>query len=110
MEYHSFLLLIKKMLKCFVILFPSLYGVIFFLTKICNFEGLTEKQTSFRLLTEYHSFLSKTSSKNVVVIRTAIFPSPYGVIFTLTLRDKILMMYVYKFPSPCGVIFILIKM
>ena len=40
-------------------------------------------------------------------ISVNMFPSPYGVIFTLTLRDKILMMYVYKFPSPCGVIFIL---
>ena len=44
--------------------FPSLYGVIFILTKICNFEGLTEKQTSFRLLTELYSFLKKIFEYN----------------------------------------------
>ena len=60
---------------------------------------------------EYHSFLSKTSSKNVVVIRTAIFPSPYGVIFILTIANylRTTRFLAFTFPSPYGVSFILIQ-
>ena len=70
------------------------------------------KMKSFRLLAEYHSFLSAD-----VVLDTMgayvhyMFPSPCGVSFILirvicsSLNDR----NIYKFPSPCGVSFILIN-
>ena len=61
---------------------------------------------SFRLLTEYHSFL--LSYNNPLEILKAKFPSPYGVSFILI--SILIVLYIFlikKFPSPYGVSFIL---
>ena len=57
-EYHSFLLTPRNpMLNRIYLLFPSPYGVSFILIgKNWDFSSTTSKH-SFRLLTEYHSFL-----------------------------------------------------
>ena len=64
---------------------------------------------SFRLLTEYHSFLYDVVAvnHNLGVIE---FPSPYGVSFILiTFKNTtIIKNAVIEFPSPYGVSFILI--
>ena len=64
------------------------------------------KRTRFRLLTELYSFLFK---KDIEVIKSDIkFPSPYGVIFILTVGYNLFKdILLVKFPSPYGVIFIL---
>ena len=86
MEYHSFLLatLIASM---------ALY-----------------KANRFRLLMEYHSFLLMVGYNLFKDIMLVKFPSPYGVIFILT----ILFLFLFEkknriFPSPYRVIFILTR-
>ena len=57
-EIHSFLLLLSKSINVFTLLkFPSPYGVSFILINIKVVEEMAKNQYSFRLLTEYHSFL-----------------------------------------------------
>ena len=68
-----------------------------------------DSDNSFRLLTEYHSFLLHTSMdiKNMDMK----FPSPYGVSFILIILGEIKGIEIQalcKFPSPYGVSFILI--
>ena len=114
--------------------FPSPYGVSFILILLFYFNCFILSM-SFRLLTEYHSFLLKTVSihsfKREVSVslwsiihsyaddRTSVikfdinaFPSPYGVSFILI--DKITCMNIILeakgFPSPYGVSFILIQL
>ena len=56
---------------------------------------------------EYHSFLF---IDNYGVFEELVegFPSPYGVIFILTEKEKFGKFGKFKFPSPCGVSLILI--
>ena len=67
------------------------------------------QEKSFRLLTEYHSFLY-WGCKKYYNRRTSKFPSPYGVSFILMdILVKNIHSYLNKgFPSPYGVSFILI--
>ena len=63
---------------------------------------------SFRLLTEYHSFLyiAQVFLKKKAILR---FPSPYGVSFILMHNVlEALLLSLQEFPSPYGVSFILI--
>ena len=108
MEYHSFLstLGMKNILSLIIIEFPSPYGVIFILTELTQCYQDKQFLISFRLLTEYHSFLCETT----VLFKTTNykFPSPYGVSFILINNIvKKIQSTDQKFPSPCGVIFIL---
>ena len=66
-------------------------------------------EESFRLLTEYHSFLLKYSMLKDA-IKEIKFPSPYGVSFILINERLKLKAFksLLKFPSPYGVSFILI--
>ena len=65
---------------------------------------------SFRLLTEYHSFLFIIDEGEHLKANVIEFPSPYGVSFILILKHRIVWeQHHKKFPSPCGVSFILIK-
>ena len=61
-------------------MFPSPYGVSFILILNIEIDTITEKY-SFRLLTEYHSFLWYTYLYHKRGIH--LFPSPYGVSFIL---------------------------
>ena len=64
---------------------------------------------SFRLLTEYHSFLSKGGFKMKNLEKKLKFPSPYGVSFILIfIIFYVLIKINIMFPSPYGVSFILI--
>ena len=83
-EYHSFLLAFTK--KGYPAFwekgFPSPYGVSFILTYDFFDELYNHSKKSFRLLTEYHSFLLLGNIyENPELIK---FPSPYGVSFILT--------------------------
>ena len=64
----------------------------------------------FRLLTEYHSFLYMFQQL-VKILYFSLFPSPYGVSFILIFKKGIdfLLIICYMFPSPYGVSFILIS-
>ena len=62
---------------------------------------------SFRLLTEYHSFLLKTG-KDIIFQSYNSFPSPYGVSFILIHDLDRYQKEWLEFPSPYGVSFILI--
>ena len=78
---HSYELIITP-IKVYKIEFPSPYGVSFILIiklELC-YKSFYPK--SFRLLTEYRSFLSEvfTGTKNQEKLQ---FPSPYGVSFIL---------------------------
>ena len=74
-------------------------------------HSLQEYFESFRLLTEYHSFLFNQSLKNWTFKNFSIkFPSPYGVSFILIRLIIFLKCLVLQFPSPYGVSFILIKL
>ena len=84
--------------------FPSPYGVSFILIKQNKIIKGIHKY-SFRLLTEYHSFLF---SINVIFKSSYMFPSPYGVSFILIDNDNDYHVHCYQFPSPYGVSFILI--
>ena len=63
-----------------------------------------DQKRGFRLLTELYSFLRK--DMRLYYQTKDKFPSPYGVIFILTL-NKDLAQFQNEFPSPYGVIFIL---
>ena len=67
--------------------------------------------SSFRLLTELYSFLFYYIFETIRINTSFWFPSPYGVIFILTLYQQVckLLDYIHQFPSPYGVIFILTK-
>ena len=83
MEYHSFLhVKNEKIIKCI---------------KSC---------VSVSLRSYIHSYWSLAWSETTEAIA---FPSPYGVIFILTLWSKPSYDYedIMEFPSPCGVSFIL---
>ena len=58
MEYHSFLYKPIATLLYPYILFPSPYGVSFILIRKCGYSIEKEYYDGFRLLMEYHSFLS----------------------------------------------------
>ena len=65
--------------------FPSPYGVSFILiwddcAPECNICDVSQ---SFRLLTEYHSFLLTGEIKAIEMDNLCKFPSPYGVSFIL---------------------------
>ena len=63
-------------------LFPSPYGVSFILMVKSLFIMQLMRNTRFRLLTEYYSFLLKMHD-GVVLIEANKFPSPYEVLFIL---------------------------
>ena len=68
--------------KCYK--FPSPYGVSFILIYIKTIKGVDKMEVSFRLLTEYHSFLCKAFNKDKTLSgMLVVFPSPYGVSFIL---------------------------
>ena len=87
-------------------IFPSPYGVSFILTRLL-FRFIKWDVWSFRLLTEYHSFLQGKFLADVFKEHFK-FPSPYGVSFILTCFPKLLPSpWILLFPSPYGVSFIL---
>ena len=114
--------------------FPSPYGVSFILMVTLDFFNHLTVWLSFRLLTEYHSFLYIRTGECIVdligvsvSLRSIIhsyyiienqwkawiqklFPSPYGVSFILIRLIIFLKCLVLQFPSPYGVSFILIKL
>ena len=86
--------------------FSSPYGVSFILTSL-KFKYSTISYSSFRLLTEYHSFLQKILNVSNHTLGLE-FPSPYGVSFILTFKTNgVYDKPVCPFPSPYGVSFIL---
>ena len=90
-----------------IVEFPSPYGVSFILIVICLLVYYIF-HWSFRLLTEYHSFLYGTNTNDDESQVT--FPSPYGVSFILIIYEanNLIDLYYIQFPSPYGVSFILI--
>ena len=62
--------------------FPSPYGVSFILILIITLL-VAGYCYGFRLLTEYHSFLSVYYDRVIIIYRFLKFPSPYGVSFIL---------------------------
>ena len=88
-------------------MFPSPYGVSFILIKVSVSHRL-HNEKGFRLLTEYHSFLSEELAK-LEKFKNMSFPSPYGVSFILIQTSpKWNKLSMGGFPSPYGVSFILI--
>ena len=67
--------------------FSSPYGVSFILTSL-KFKYSTISYSSFRLLTEYHSFLQKILNVSNHTLGLE-FPSPYGVSFILTQQYRL---------------------
>ena len=70
-----------------IVVFPSPYGVSFILILSDNDINCYCEEASFRLLTEYHSFLccKMLNIKENGIIGE--FPSPYGVSFILILKE-----------------------
>ena len=64
--------------------FPSPYGVSFILMLKLEKMDIQKKISNFRLLTEYHSFLSDKYEMDGYFYTE--FPSPYGVSFILINR------------------------
>ena len=68
---------------CYHCKFPSPYGVSFILMFVDKVDDAVGNFISFRLLTEYHSFLLKKSRVTIGNKAILEFPSPYGVSFIL---------------------------
>ena len=58
----------------------------FLFKKVLTFNS---EYASFRLLTEYHSFLFNGEIKGIELVQLCKFPSPYGVSFILIQEDII---------------------